>query len=158
MDDSLGPCGIVRHGVLNFHFHFQPACWLNFLFYFLFNFQFNFLFNFQSYFLFLQTFCKHFNCLSGMPPVSHEGASAQVGEVRQAYGPTLGHFPLSVWWCKGTTQKHPAKDFFVGWELVGVFAKNEKKGRVFTLPHLQAACSSGGQKQKRVCPFLTHPP
>ncbi len=46
-----------------------------------------------------------------MPPVSREGASAQVGEVRQAYGPTLGHFPLSVWWCKGTAQKTPGEGF-----------------------------------------------
>ena len=75
MDDSLGPCGIVQLEELNFLF--------------------NFLFNFQFYFLFLQTFCKHFSCLSGMPSVSHEGPSLATGEVRQAFGPTLDHFPQS---------------------------------------------------------------
>lgn len=51
MDDSLGPCGIVQLEEL----YFQPACWLNFLIYFLFYFQLYFFF-FTSFIYFVKIF------------------------------------------------------------------------------------------------------
>ena len=55
-----------------------------------------------------------------MPSVSHEGPSLATGEVRQAFGPTLDHFPQSFGSAKVRHKKHPAKEKFVGWEFVGV--------------------------------------
>ena len=55
-----------------------------------------------------------------MPSVSHEGPSLATGEVRQAFGPTLDHFPRSFGTAKVQHKKHPTKEKFVGWELVGV--------------------------------------
>ena len=79
----LGSCGIVQR----LRFTSSPLAGLTSIFTSTFTSGFS-----TSFF---KDFVNIFSCLSGMPSVSHEGPSAQPGEVRQAFGPTLSHFPPS---------------------------------------------------------------